>query len=352
VKKRALVTGAAGFIGSHFLRYMVEQHLDWEFVLVDCLSYAGTLDRIDDILRTDRGAAPDAERTWPHRGRQIEFVFHDIRAYPSPFTRERIGKVDYVFHLAAETHVDRSTTHPDIFVETNVMGTFHLLEYCRKHQRDLEMFFLISTDEVYGAAPHGVDHTEDFPHRPSNVYSATKAAAEDIAYAYNHSMGVPVIVTNTMNNIGETQDVEKYVPKLIRAMLHGDEIVVHGSFENPGSRKYLHARDHAAAINFLISFGERGQRYNVVGIEEIDNLNMMQRVRGAFEAYCFDNNVPCLGLRWAYQDFHSARPGHDLRYSLDGMRLRTMGWVPKIRIDDAIADLIKFSMEHPQWLVA
>lgn len=350
MKKRVLVTGAAGFIGSHFLRYMIAQHPDWEFVLVDCLSYAGTLERIDDILRADRGAAPDAERKWPHRGRQIEFVFHDIRAYPSPYTRERIGQVDLVFHLAAETHVDRSQVNPEIFVETNIVGTFNLLEYCRREQRKLDMFFLISTDEVYGAAPHGVDHTEDFPHRPSNVYSATKAAAEDLAYAYNHSMGVPVIVTNTMNNIGIWQDTEKFVPKLLRAMLHGDEIEIHGSEVNPGSRKYLHARDHAAAINFLVSFGQRGERYNIIGAEELTNLAMFKLVLRHFDTAMRARGRYMPPLRWHFVDFHSARPGHDLRYSLDGTKLATMGWAPQIDVSMSVRQIVEWALENLAWL--
>lgn len=333
MKKRALVTGAAGFIGSHFLRYMIEKHPDWEFVVVDRLSYAGALSRISDLDAT-----------------QVKFVLHDIRAYPSDYVRSQIGAVDYVFHLAAETHVDRSTRDPEIFVQTNVVGTYNLLEYCRREQPGLTMFFLVSTDEVYGAAPHGVDHTEDFPHRPSNVYSATKAAAEDLAYAYNHSMGVPVIVTNTMNTIGITQDAEKFVPKILRALIRGETVEIHGSAENPGSRKYLHARDHASALNFLVSFGERGHRYNVVGAEEITNKAMFDLVAEQYEACCFHTGAVFRVPIWKYVDFHSARPGHDLRYSLDGHKLAMLGWVPKISIAQTILQIVNYTMEHPEWL--
>lgn len=329
---RALVTGACGFIGSHFLRYFVEQHPDWEFVVLDRLSYAASLDRIRGV----NGKIDD----------RIKFVFHDLRAFPSDYIRYCIGAVDYVFHLAAETHVDRSVTDPEVFVQSNVIGTFNLLEYCRRYQPTLKMFFLVSTDEVFGAAPAGVDHSEDFPHRPSNVYSATKAAAEDIAYAYDHSMGVPVIVTNTMNNIGETQDPEKYLPKILRAILRDETIDVHAKNSTDiGSRKYLHARDHAAALNFLVSFGQRGERYNITGIEEIDNLALLDRVRRVLVELGEARHV-----RWRFVDFHAARPGHDRRYSLDGRKLAAMGWTPKISIDDAIRDFVAFSLAHPGWL--
>lgn len=322
------MTGAAGFIGSHFLRYFVEKHPDWEFILIDRLSYAASLNRISGV------------------DGKIEFVLHDIRAFPSPYVEHRIGKVDYVFHLAAETHVDRSTQDPEVFVQSNVIGTFNLLEYCRRFQPELKMFFLVSTDEVYGAAPNGVDHSEDFPHRPSNVYSATKAAAEDIAYAYDHSMGVPVIVTNTMNNIGEMQDAEKYLPKILGKILRGEQIEVHGRHGDIGSRKYLHARDHAAALNFLVSYGQRGERYNIVGIEEIDNLELLDRVRWRLAKLGSNHH----DVRWRLVDFHAARPGHDRRYSLDGRKLATMGWRPLIPIDQALEDFIKFSLAHPEWL--
>lgn len=327
---RALVTGAAGFIGSHFLRYAIEQRGDWEFVVLDGLSYASSLDRISGL------------------DGKIDFVLHDVRAFPSDYVRHLIGRVDYVFHFAAETHVDRSATDPEIFVQTNIVGTYNLLEYCRRYQPGLKMFFQVSTDEVFGAAPPGVDHSEDFPHRPSNVYSATKAAAEDLAYAYDHSMGVPVIVTNTMNNIGETQNAEKYLPKIVRSILRGKVVDVHGTPGNIGSRKYLHARDHAAGIMFLVDHGQRGERYNIVGIEEIDNLELVDRVRRALLR--MERTERGDTPMWRFVDFHSARRGHDLRYSLCGNKLASLGWRPQIPIDVAIENFLRFTLNNPEWL--
>lgn len=323
---------------------MVAQHPDWEFVLMDRLSYAGSLARIRGMMLTIEPGSPTYDPKSP-----IKFVWHDFRAYPSDHVRALIGAVDYVFHFGAETHVDRSTTDPEIFVQSNVVGTYNMLEYCRRCQPGLSMFFLVSTDEVFGSAPHGVDHDEDFPHRPSNVYSATKAAAEDLAYAYNHSMGVPVIVTNTMNTIGAMQDCEKYVPKILRALMRHEMIEIHGRPGNVGSRKYIDARDHAAAIDFLVTHGERGQRYNIVGIEEIDNFDMFQRVSAAVLAERVFRHEHHAVPEWRFIDFHSARPGHDLRYSLNGSKLAKLGWVPTIPIAMTLHEIVRFTMEHPEW---
>ena len=324
--KRVLITGAAGFIGSHVLRFLVEKHPTWVFTILDRLNYAAALSRVRDVA-------------------VAQLVLHDIRAPIPDHARTQLGDLDYVFHLAAETHVDRSCVDPTPFVESNILGTFHLLEFCRLHQPRLERFFLISTDEVYGPAPDGVDHTEEFPHRPSNVYSATKAAAEDLAYAYEHSMGVPVITTNTMNNIGPTQAIEKYVPRVIRKLLWGEIITVHGTPDNVGSRKYLHARDHADALDFLVRNGRRGERYNVVGADEISNLDIVRRIEQILRS--LGKNVEA---KVEFRDFHLGRPGHDRRYSLDGTKMAKLGWTPPTHIDAALREIVVWTLEHPEWL--
>lgn len=329
--KRVLITGAAGFIGSHVLRYFASAHPYWEFVIVDRLNYAGALSRIADVVQ-------------PETRSRFKIVLHDLRAEITDYVRESIGAIDIVMHLAAETSVDKSAVDPRAFVESNVVGTFNLLEYCRLHQPRLDKFFLISTDEVYGAAPAGVDHGEDFPHRPSNVYAATKAAAEDLAFAYEHSMGVPVIITNTMNNIGPMQAPEKYLPRVIRALARGELITVHGTPDNVGTRKYLHARDHADAINFLMAHGKRGERYNVVGAEEVSNLDVVRRVEKTFRQ--LGHNVDA---KIKFQDFHLGRPGHDRRYSLDGSKMAALGWVPSRSFDTVIHELVQWALVNKDW---
>jgi dTDP-glucose 4,6-dehydratase len=327
VTKNVLITGAAGFIGSHVARLFAERHPDWKLSTIERLNYASAVERV----------APIAPR--------LKVVFHDLRAPIPDHVRGQLGQLDLVFHLAAETHVDRSCVDPTPFVESNILGTFNLLEFCRLHQPQLQMFFLISTDEVYGPAPLGVDHSEDFPHRPSNVYSATKAAAEDLAYAYNHSMGVPVITTNTMNNIGTQQAVEKYIPRVIRALLKKDLITVHGTPDNVGSRKYLHANDHADALAFLVTHGRRGERYNVVGAEEVSNLDVVRRIERVLRQLGHD-----VEAKIKFVDFHAARPGHDRRYSLDGTKMTKLGWTPPTNFDLALRQIVHWSLEHPEWL--
>ena len=319
---RVLITGAAGFIGSHFLHHFHKAYSDWHFIVVDSLNYASDLDRIADL-----------------RG-QVNVVHHDLRAPMPDSTIKRIGKLDYILHLAAETHVDKSMVDPRPFVESNVLGTFNLLEYARLCQPRLRMFFYISTDEVYGPAGFGVDHSEESPHQPSNPYSATKAGAEDLCFAWEHSMGVPVIITNTMNNIGEAQHPEKFVPKIIRSILQGEVIPVHGTPDNPGSRKYLYAGDHASAVDFLMQSGNRGEKYNVVGQEEVNNLELVRKLE------------VILGqtAKVRFVDFHSVRPGHDLRYSLDGTKLASLGWVPPTPMDIALDSVVQWYLDHQDWL--
>ena len=318
---RILITGAAGFIGSHAARYFARKYPQADLLTLDRLNYAASLNRLEEI-----------------RGR-VRVVFHDIRAPVTDYVAKQLGTLDYVMHFAAETHVDRSMVEPQPFVETNILGTFNLLEYMRLHQPALRMFFMVSTDESYGPAPHGTDHREDAPHRPSNPYSASKAAAEDLAYAWNRSMGVPVIITNTMNNIGEMQHPEKFVPKCIAALFEKQVITVHGTPDDPGSRKYLYAWDHADALAFLMEHGRRGERYNVVGTEEISNLDMVRRLE----------RITGLEARIKFVDFHSTRPGHDKRYSLDGGRMAGMGWTPTAAIDDVLRGMCAFYLAREDW---
>ena len=325
---RALITGAAGFIGSHALHYFAHSAPYSELIVIDTLNYAGSLER----LAWTRG--PDARRI------PIRFLLHDLRAPLPDYAVRQIGEIDYVFHFAAETHVDKSLVDPLPFVQSNVLGTFHLLEFCRVHQPRLKMFFYVSTDEVYGPAPSGVDHDEQTPHRPSNPYAATKAAAEDLVYGWEHSMGVPTIITNTMNNFGQRQHPEKYMPKIMRALLRGEVITVHGSPDQPGSRKYLHAHDHADALHFLVTHGRRGERYNVVGAVEVNNLELVRAIE----------RLMGKEARIKFVDFHAARPGHDLRYSLDGSKMERMGWTPPTSWESGLRDTVEWTLKNPDWL--
>jgi dTDP-glucose 4,6-dehydratase len=319
---KLLITGGAGFIGSHFIDYFIKKYPKWEISVLENLNYAGSYDR----LKKYQG--------------KIKMFYHDLRAPLTDYLIKNLGELDFIFHIAADTHVDKSLVDPLPFIQSNTIGTYNVIEFARLHQPRLKMLFYISTDEVYGAAPIGVEHKEGSPHLPSNPYSASKAAAEDLIYCWDHAMGVPAIITNTMNNIGITQHPEKFIPKVIRALLNNELISIHGSPDNPGSRQYLYAGDHADAIDFLISNGRRGEKYNVVGDTEVNNLEMVMKI-----AEIMDKKP-----KLKFVDFHSTRPGHDLRYALDGSKMKELGWVPPTSFDEVLKMTVDWTLDNREWL--
>jgi dTDP-glucose 4,6-dehydratase len=262
---------------------------------------------------------------------------------------ERIGPVDYIWNLASESHVDRSITDPRPFIENNVRLAITMLEYARLARP--EVFIQVSTDEVYGPAPEGVDFPEWSPIVPSNPYSASKAAQEAIAISYWRTYSVPLIITNTMNLIGERQDTEKFIPSTI-AKVHADKIVtVHGNEQEIGSRFYIHARNHADALLFLTNAVkpalfdrdtvDKPDRFNVRGEREVNNLEMAEMI------------ADILGKKLKYQflDFHRERPGHDPRYALDDKKLRDLGWTPPLPLFESLERTVSWTLRNPEWLM-
>ncbi len=265
-----------------------------------------------------------------------------------------IGNIDYIVHAGAETHVDRSITDPEAFVMANVVGTFHMLEYART-LHDLEWFNYFSTDEVYGPAEKGVEHGETARINATNPYAATKAGAEALVNAYGNTYGLPVFITNTMNLIGERQDPEKFLPLIMNKILDDEELLIHANADKTkaGSRFYLHCRNAADAILFLLANAQQRERYNIVGDVEVDNLELALSifdimVHGPINP--FGTGLTPLALRYKMVDFHSSRPGHDLRYALDGLKLKTMGFEYPILFDESLQRTVKWFMENPQWL--
>lgn len=325
-----LMTGVAGFIGSHTVEHFLA-NTDWDIVGLASFRHSG------DPLRLD---VFDLDRVKIHRA--------DLTAPISPRLIDRIGKVDYVLNLAAESHVDRSIDTPRPFIENNVSLAISMLEYAREIRP--KAFIQISTDEVYGAAPTGVLHEEWSPILPSNPYSASKAAQEAIAVSYWRTFGVPVIITNTMNNFGERQDCEKFVPKVIKQVYNSDRVTIHGRVGNIGSRFYLHARNHADALLYILNHlppaayhedgVDRPDRYNICGEREIDNLSLARMIAG------YMNKT----LNYDLEDFHSQRPGHDRRYALDGSKISSLGWVPKIPLEESLERTINWTLKNPEWL--
>lgn len=322
---RCFITGGSGFIGSHLAEHVCK-NTDWDLVILDRLTYAGNLSRLEQFKGNPR----------------FRLIFHDIRA---PFSAQKlaeIGRVDYFIHCAAESHVENSLTNPLVFVESNVLGTYNCLEAARALQVD--RFVQVSTDEVFGPAPTGVDYKEEDRFSPSNPYSATKAGAECLAMAWAKSFELPVILTRTMNNFGERQHPEKFVPMVMRKVAREETVSIHfqhiGNTKVIGSRKWLHARNHADAILFLLKFGALGT-YHIAG-DELSNLQMADKI-----AYM-------MGKKMHYElvDFHSSRPGHDLRYSLDDSKIRKLGWKPPYSLEKSLELTVVWTHEHQESLVS
>lgn len=300
---KVLLTGGAGFIGHHVVGDIL-RGTDWRITIIDRLDHSGNLNRLSEI------GLPNP---------RVKFLFHDLRAPFNDQLMSQIGEHDYIIHMAASTHVDRSITDPLSFVHDNVLGTAHMLEFARG--TGCSRFVYFSTDEVFGPAPPGVSYKEDDRYRSGNPYAATKAGAEELAVAYHNTYGTPVIVTHTMNVIGPRQSPEKFVPMTIGKVRDSETVTIHAdqSCKVPGSRFYIDAEEVAVAVRFLLETGEPGEKYNVCGSTEMSNLEMAQDIAAAIGRPLFHEMV----------DFHSSRPGHDLRYALDGSKLAALGFSPR-----------------------
>jgi len=301
--KSILVTGGAGFIG-HVLVERILRDTDWTVTIIDRLDASGNLNRLAEI-----GAVNNP---------RVRFVYHDLRAPMNDQVMQQVGRHDYIAHLAAGTHVDRSIADPMAFVLDNVVATCNILEFARK--MPCEKFLQFSTDEVFGPAPDGVSYKENDRYNSGNPYAATKAGSEELAVSYENTYKVPVIITHTMNVIGPRQNPEKFVPMTIAKVLKGETVFVHSNKDKTraGSRYYITASDVARGVLLLLDKGQPGQKYNLAGAEEIDNLDLAQRIATA------------AGQTLNYQmlDFHSSRPGHDLRYAFDGSKMAAIGFIP------------------------
>ena len=339
MSKKILITGGAGFIAHHVIDKIMST-TDWEIITIDRLDFSGNLNRLKEVV----SAYPESEQ------KRVRIVHHDLKAELNPEISASIGKVDFISHLAAGSHVDRSISFPLEFVMDNVVGTANILDYARK-QDSLERFAYFSTDEVFGPAPDGVYYKENDRYNSTNPYSATKAGAEELVVAYENTYGLPAIITHTMNVFGERQNPEKYIPMVIKKVRDGETVTVHANPEKTkaGSRHYIHAEDVANALLFLYNYdlsllkadslGMNCQKFNIVGKDEIDNLSLAK----------FIAKVQSKSLNYDMVDFHSQRPGHDLRYSLDGQKMKKMGWEPNSAYD-RLETVIKWTLENDRWL--
>lgn len=343
--KRVLVTGGCGFIGHHIIDLFMQQ-TDWEIVSLDRLDYSGNLNRLDSVV----SRYPNSEQ------KRVSVVWHDLKAEVRDYTLNKIGKVDTILHLAASSHVDRSISNPMEFLMDNTLGTVNLLDYARKLD-SLERLIYFSTDEIFGAAPPGVLYKEYDRYNSTNPYSASKAAAEEFCVAYENTYKLPIFVTHTMNVFGERQHPEKFIPMCIRKIRDSEKIYIHSDPTRTyaGSRFYISAKDVAESMMFLLNLnshqydiiqtemdnlGVRCPKFNIVGKEEIDNLSMVKILAGA------QNKEPVYEM----VDFHTSRPGHDLRYSLDGSFMKRLGWVPRVDLKTRLTQLTEWSLKNKEWI--
>ena len=341
--KRVLITGGAGFIAHHLIYYILKK-TNWEIISLDRLDYSGNLNRLDNILTN----VTEKDRS------RVKVIFHDLKSELNPWIQKEIGDINIILHLAAGSHVDRSIEFPLEFVMDNVVGTANILEYARYiHNKNsqFEKFMYFSTDEVFGPAPDGVNYKENDRYNSTNPYSATKAAGEELAVAYENTYKLPVIITHTMNVFGERQHPEKFIPMCIKKIRDGETVTIHSdkSKKIPGSRHYIHAEDVSEAILFLLNNdikqevnwgGAKCPKFNIVGAEELTNLELAEIIAKA------QNKK----LKHEMVDFHSSRPGHDLRYSLSGEKMKLMGWSPKIKVQDRIKQVVQWSLKNPNWI--
>ena len=340
--KRVLISGGAGFIAHHLIYYLVK-NTDWEIVSLDRLDYSGNLNRLNHVMSELN--VSDKQR--------LKIVFHDLKSEINPWIKKEIGKIDIILHLAAGSHVDRSIDYPMEFVLDNVVGTANILEFARfvNENNGLERFIYFSTDEVFGPAPNGVDYKENDRYNSTNPYSATKAGGEELAVAYQNTYGLPVYITHTMNVFGERQHPEKFIPMCIKKIRDEKKITIHSDKTKtiPGTRHYIHAEDVAEAIYFLlrkdikheIDFGgAKCPKFNIVGSEEINNLELAQIIAKSQSK----------DLKYEMVDFHSSRPGHDLRYSLSGEKMKKLGWTPSIKLTQRIKQVVEWSLNNENWI--
>ena len=339
MSKKILITGGAGFIAHHLVDKILST-TDWEIVTLDRLDFSGNLNRLNEVV----SQYSEVEQ------KRVKVVYHDLKAELNPEIIATIGKVDLISHLAAGSHVDRSITHPLEFVMDNMVGTAHILDYARKLD-NLERFAYFSTDEVFGPAPKGVDYKENDRYNSTNPYSASKAGAEELVVAFENTYNLPSIITHTMNVFGERQNPEKYIPMVIKKVRDNEVITVHANPEKTvaGSRHYIHAEDVSDALMFHFDYdlslltadntGAKCQKFNIVGKNEIDNLSLAQ----------FIATVQDKELNYEMVDFHSQRPGHDLRYSLDGSKMKKMGWEPQSAYD-RLESTINWTLKNDRWL--
>jgi dTDP-glucose 4,6-dehydratase len=327
-----LITGGAGFIGSHVVRLFVQRYPQYNIVNLDALTYAGTLENLRDVEKApnyifERGDITDA--AW----------INDL------FARYQF---DGVIHLAAESHVDRSITNPLAFVETNVMGTVNLLNAAKiawEGNMEGKRFYHVSTDEVYGSLGEEGFFTEETPYDPRSPYSASKASSDHFVRAWYHTYHLPVVISNCSNNYGPYHFPEKLIPLIISNIKQGKALPVYG--DGKYTRDWLWVKDHAEAIDIIYHKGKEGETYNIGGNNEWKNIDLVENLCDIMDELL--GNAPHTSRQLI--TFVKDRPGHDRRYAIDASKLRNeLGWEPSIRAEEGFRLTAQWYLEHEEWL--
>lgn len=325
--KTFLLTGGAGFIGHHFCEHLYKSYgNDCRLILLDKLNYSGSLDRLRDI------------NCYPNMNIQV-LTADFSRPIPEGMLPE-LSEVTHILHLGAETHVDRSIENPEPFIQSNILGTHFMLELARKLPK-LQKFYYFSTDEVFGPAylPEGFSEYDRL--YPTNPYAATKASGEMLCLAYHNTYKLPIVITRTMNVFGERQHPEKFIPLCISKIINGEKIFIHSDKTRtvPGSRQYIHARNVAAAYTFIIENGKK-DTYHIIGELEVDNLSVASLIASYLDK----------PLNYELIDFHSSRPGHDLRYALEDNNLKNEGFLIPKTFKESLEKTVDWYLKNPNWL--
>jgi len=330
--KNILVTGGAGFIGSHLVRLLVNKYTNYNIVNMDVLTYAGNLENLKDI---------EDKKNYSF----VKCNICDVRKVNQVFEKYRI---DSVIHLAAESHVDRSIKDPFLFAQTNVMGTLNLLQAAKGQWNgnfSNHLFYHVSTDEVYGSLGDEGFFTEQTSYDPHSPYSASKASSDHFVRAFHHTYGLPILISNCSNNYGSFQFPEKLIPLFINNIINNESLPIYGNGENV--RDWLFVDDHVRAIDFIFNKGKLGETYNIGGFNQWKNIDLIKLIIKTADRL--------LGRQEGTSDkliaYVKDRPGHDVRYAIDSTKLeKELGWKPSVQFEEGIEKTVIWYLNNKEWL--